>query len=347
MWRTTIRAASLWRPEFSRHECHWDLPPAVAARNSKSISKKVASRRPGPSGWDPVERIKDQDVDGVAAEVLYTTFAMPLFRLPDADLQRACFKVYNDWVAEFRTHNPRRFHPIGLISLEDLDAGVKELERCVKLGLKGAQIWGGAPADRPFWTEEYDPLWTVAQDARIPISLQLGTGKGTGVSDQAKISRTGKRPPFMTRNYVNAIQEVQRSFTDTDIILGGVLERFPKLILVSAENDSGWFPHYIYRLDHAYDKFNDMSDEPLPLKPSVYIRRQVMVTFQDDPIGPMTSHFFGEDNYMWASDFPHSDSTWPNSRKVIEREFSGVPDQTRDKIVYRNAAKLYGITLSQ
>ena len=93
-----------------------------------------------------------------------------------------------------------------MISLEDLDAGVKELERCVKLGLKGAQIRGGAPADRPFWTEEYDPLWTVAQDARMPLSLHLGTGKGTGVSDQAKISRTGKRPPFMTRNYVNAIQ---------------------------------------------------------------------------------------------------------------------------------------------
>ena len=92
--------------------------------------------------------------------------------------------------------------------------------------------------------------------------------------------------------------------------------------------------------------FNDMSDEPLPLKPSIYLRRQVMVTFQDDPIGPMTSNFFGEDNYMWASDFPHSDCTWPNSRKVIESEFSGVPDTTREKIVCTNAARLYRINLN-
>jgi len=319
----------------------------AAGRSGKELQeyfKKGSFAAARPSGWDPVERVKDQDVDGVAAEVLYTTFAMPLFRLPDADLQRACFKVYNDWVAEFRTHEPDRFHPIGLISLEDLDAGVEELERCAKIGLKGAQIWGGPPSDRPFWTEEYDPIWTVAQEAHLPLSLHLGTGKSAGVSDKAIISRTGKRPPFMTRNYVNAIQEVQRSFTD--IIFGGVLERFPQLMLVSAENDSGWFPHYIYRLDHAYDKFHDMSDEPLPLKPSVYIRRQVMVTFQDDPIGPMTSNFFGENNYMWASDFPHSDCTWPNSRKVIESEFAGVPDATREKIVCTNAARLYRINLS-
>ena len=64
---------------------------------------------------DPIERLKVQDVDGVAAEVLYTTLGMPLFRLPNADLQRACFKVYNDWVAEFRSQNPRRFYPIALI----------------------------------------------------------------------------------------------------------------------------------------------------------------------------------------------------------------------------------------
>src|SRR5919109_426378 len=320
----------------------------AAGRSGKELEeyfKKGNFAGARPSGWDPVERIKDQDVDGVGAEVLYTTFGMPLFRLPDADLQRACFKAYNDWVAEFCSHDRARFHGVGLVSLEDLTAGIQELERCAKLGLKGAQIWGSPPPERPFWTEEYDPLWKVAEELQMPLSLHIGTGKGHGLGDRLKTSPTGKRPPFMTRNYVNGIHEIQRSFTD--IIFGGVLERFPKLLLVSAENDSGWFPHYLYRLDHAYEKFNAMSDEPLPMKPSVYVRRQVMVTFQDDPIGPMTSQFFGEENYMWASDFPHTDCTWPNSRKVIEGQFAGLPEQTRDKIVCRNAAKLYRIALGR
>jgi len=320
----------------------------AAGRSGKELGeyfKKGNFAAARPSGWDPVERVKDQDVDGVSAEVLYTTFGMPLFRLPDAELQRACFQAYNDWVAEFCSHDRARFHGIALVSLEDLHAGVKELERCAKLGMKGAQIWGSPPPERPFWTGEYDPLWKVAEELQMPLSLHIGTGKGQGVGDKLKTSPTGKRPPFMTRNYVNGIHEIQRSFTD--ILFGGVLERFPKLLLVSAENDSGWFPHYLYRLDHAYEKFNAMSDEPLPLKPSMYVRRQVMVTFQDDPIGPMTSQFFGEENYMWASDFPHTDSTWPHSRKVIEGQFAGLSEETRDKIVRQNTAKLYRIALER
>ncbi len=292
-------------------------------------------------GWDPVERIKDQDVDGVIAEVLYTTYGMPLFSLPDPELQRACFKAYNDWLAEFCSHNPRRFYGIGLVSLEDIAQGVKELERCAQIGLRGAQIWGAPPPDRPYWMRVWDPLWSAAQELGMPLSLHVGTGKRSRSPDKAPLvdPATGKRGPFMTGNYSNLIHEIQRSFTD--IIFGGVLERFPRLILISAENDTGWIPHYMYRVDHAFEKFNVMSDQPLAQKPSFYIRRQMMATFQDDPIGPMTHEFFGAENYMWASDFPHTDCTWPNSRKVIERDFAHIPDSVTHKIVFENAARVY------
>jgi predicted TIM-barrel fold metal-dependent hydrolase len=143
----------------------------------------------------------------------------------------------------------------------------------------------------------------------------------------------------MTIGYMSGVYEIQRSFTD--IIFGGVLERFPRLTLISAENDSGWIPHYMYRMDHAFEKFNAMSDDQLPQKPSFYIKRQMMATFQDDPIGPMTYEFFGEDNYMWASDFPHTDCTWPNSRKVIERDFAKIPESVTRKIVCENVARVY------
>ncbi len=294
-------------------------------------------------GWDPVERIKDQDIDGVSAEVLYTTYGMPLFSLPDAELQRACFKAYNDWLAEFCAHDPRRFYGIGLVSLEDIGEGVKELERCAKIGLRGAQVWGAPPADRPYWMRVWDPLWSAAQELAMPLSLHIGTGKHDRRPEKAPSvdPQTDARGPFMTSRYVNLIHELQRSFTD--IILGGVLERFPRLLLISAENDTGWIPHYMYRMDHGYEKFNAMSDQPLPQPPSFYIRRQMMATFQDDPIGPMTHEFFGADNYMWASDFPHTDCTWPNSRQVIERDFARIPDDVTRKIVFENVARVYRI----
>ena len=295
-----------------------------------------------PSGWDPAERIKDQEIDGIQAEVLYTTLGMPLFGLDDSDLQRACFSVYNDWVAEFRSHDPKRFYPIALVSLEDISAGVRELERAAKNGLRGAMIWGVPPEDKPYQSDIYDPFWAAAQELEMPLSLHVVTqrnqkGKGRGVGN---IGGMG----FLLGT-MGPVYQVQRSLSS--FIFGKVFERFPRLRIVSAENDSGWIAHFMYRLDHMYDKFGTMSDQTrLEVKPSAYVRRNVWATFQDDMIGPMIHKYFGEDNFMWASDFPHTDSTWPNSLKVIEQDFEGVPEDVKRKIVFDNAVKLYNMDLN-
>jgi predicted TIM-barrel fold metal-dependent hydrolase len=260
---------------------------------------------------------------------------MPLFGLQDADLQRACFGVYNDWVADFCAHNPKRLYGVGLVSLEDIDQGVKELERIHKGGMRGAMIWGSPPEDKPYGSREYDKFWQAASELQMPLSLHVITGK----SKESKINFEE-----ISTFYMNIIHEVQRSLTQ--LIFGGVLERFPKLTIVSAENDTGWFPHYMYRLDHAYEKFNAMEKNPLPMKPSDYVRRQMWATFQDDPVGPATYKIFGENNYMWASDFPHTDSTWPESRQWIAKDFNGVPEDVTRKIVFENAVKLYRMDLN-
>ncbi|MGO9058086.1 MAG: amidohydrolase family protein [Candidatus Binataceae bacterium] len=314
-------------------------------------TKTYASARP--SGWDPAERIKDQEVDGVEAEVLYTTLGMSMFSLLDIELQQACFRVYNDWAAEFCSYNPKRLTAVALISLEEVDEGIRELRRCAKMGLKGAMICGSPSADRPYQSPAYDPFWTVAQELGAPISLHLVTGRKVPRkprdSAAANSMSADQEPKVLSkgfsRSYMTALHEIQCTFID--LILGGVLERFPRLKLVSAENDTGWLPHFLYRLDHAFEKFGPMSEQtPLALKPSEYARRQLWATFQDDPVGPTTYKFFGEDRYMWASDFPHSDCTWPHSREVVERDFADVPAEVKQKIVYDNAAKLYGIGLS-
>ncbi len=296
-----------------------------------------------PSGWDPAERIKDQDIDGVEAEVLYTTLGMSLFGLDDAGFQQACFGSYNDWVAEFCSHNPKRLFGIALISLEDVQAGVKELERCAKMGMRGVMVWGSPPRERPYSGSEYDPFWAAAQDLQMPVSLHVVTSKKG--NQEKKASETGESKPRRERRsgteagYMRLIHEVQQSIID--ILFGGVLERFPKLIIVSAENDTGWLPHFIYRADHAWEKFRFFNKQPLPMPPSEYIKRNLYATFQDDPIGPSTWDFFGADNYMWASDFPHTDSTWPHSLEVIKKDFAKVPAEVTQKIVFDNAKRLY------
>jgi len=140
---------------------------------------------------------------------------------------------------------------------------------------------------------------------------------------------------------VTIIHEVQTSLLD--FLYNGILERFPRLKLVSAENDIGWIAHYLYRLDECYRTLRYIDPTPITMKPSEYFRRQVYATFQDDRPGVMTYEFAGADNLMWASDFPHRASTWPRSREVITQNFAGIPADVTRKITYENVHRLYGL----
>lgn len=285
-----------------------------------------------PSGWDPVERIKDQDLDGVAAEVLYSSLGIVLFNVKDAELQQACLRVYNDWLAEFCSHNPSRFVGIGLYSLDALP-DVSEIERCAKMGLKGMLILASDTVGMPYSDERFDPLWRAASETGMPVSLHKPLVSGMPLTPAM---------PTAADLQIHVIHVVEQCMTR--LVYGGVFERFPKLKIVSAENDIGWFANWVHRLDHVHSKVANAKQ--LPLKPSEYVRRNVWATFQDDPLGPATWKFFGEDNYMWASDFPHADSTFPNSLKVIDENFAGVPAGVTRKMVFDNANRLYDMGLN-
>jgi predicted TIM-barrel fold metal-dependent hydrolase len=303
-----------------------------------------------PGAYDPTKRIKAQEEDGVEAEVLYTSLGMPLFGLRDVELQQACFSAYNDWLAAYCSHSPKRLIGTALISLADIPAAVAELQRTRKAGLRGAQIWGSTPAQYPTYDNPaYDPFWAAACDLDVPLSLHIGTGgsHSPAMTLMKGLAKLDENSPGLGRvtSYVYLAADIQQSLYVLSAT--GVLERFPKLRLVSAENDTGWMPHFLFRLEHAWNKYHALgSARKLSMSPSDFIRRQVWATFQDDPIGPATYKFYGEDKYMWASDFPHGDCTWPNSRKVIAQDFAGIPDGVTTKIVCDNAVKLYGLELN-
>ena len=96
-------------------------------------------------------------------------------------------------------------------------------------------------------------------------------------------------------------------------------------------------------MDHGTEKFGAMMDVPLSLKPSEYVRRQVWLTFMDDEIGAASLERLGADTFMWGSDFPHTDSTWPNSQAVIDKNLTGVADSVATRVLHDNAAALYRI----
>ncbi len=289
--------------------------------------------------WDPNERLKDMDLDGVDAEVLYPNLGIgPLFLLDDLELQFACLRAYNDFLSEWCSTDPSRLIGIGLVPTDDVKVGIEEIKRIAKLpGLRGALL-PTYPSGEPLNSDVYDPLWATAQDLGVPMHIHLRTGDRR---TEGLFQSTGH-----LRGAVDALLNVA-SLANYEalskVIFGGVLENFPKLKFVSVEGNIGWLGYFLEKSDRTYKRHRHHTGLQLPNPPSFYFHRQVLATFIEDKVGVMIRNVIGVDNLMWSADYPHTDTTFPNSRQYIEDHFGAVPAEDRHKIVAGNAVKLYGL----
>jgi predicted TIM-barrel fold metal-dependent hydrolase len=293
-----------------------------------------------PGGWDPAARLKDQDLDGVDGEVLHPTLGFRLFWLRDGDLQRAVFRSYNDWLGDYISHDRRRLIGLALISIHDVGAAVMEIERAANIGHKGLMIALSPPAGRPYSLPEYDPIWAKAQELKLPIVLHALTG--------AEESRLGLAywNPEMVLYPILRHHEMYRTLAH--LILSGVLQRFPQLRFVSAENEIGWIPQALARMDQAMSFATralgiNVWPTQLLMKPSEYFRRQVFVGFIDEPEAIPMRHEIGVDALMWASDYPHFASTWPKSQEFVAKATAGMDPAERRKLVRNNALRVFNL----
>jgi predicted TIM-barrel fold metal-dependent hydrolase len=280
-------------------------------------------------------------IDGISAAVMYPTVGMFIFSTRDADLQRQCFRVYNDRLAEFCRHDPARLKGLGMVSLFDIDQGVAELERCRKLGLSGALIWSSPPDDAlPYAAPAYDKLWQAACELNMPLSLHTNTRPATG-ERYARSDKTGGYGPYYT-----AMVMEQRYLQDSvlQMTYGAKFEQFPYMTIVCAEADVSWMPPLMGRADKYMDSVVPRGhDLKLTMRPSDYLRRNVWLSFIKDKLGLQT-YKNGDlaDRVLWSTDYPHPSSFFPNSIKVFHDDFAGVPEVDRKKMCHDNVANLYG-----
>jgi predicted TIM-barrel fold metal-dependent hydrolase len=292
-------------------------------------------------GTDPHARVKEMAQDGVSAEVLYPTLGLSLFGLDDAKLQEACFQVYNDWLMDYCKVSPDRLIGIAAIAVYDIDVAVKELRRCKEAGLKGAIVWEVPHADLPFHSSHYDPFWAACQELDMPLSLHILTGHGyvkTRGLNGTGVEHYRGSVNIKTYDAMNAV---------FDLVFYGILERYPRLKLVMVEHEIGWIPWLMQQWDYYYNRFKKVNPPPITMNPSEYYKRQVYATFFNDHVGTETLAFWKDNNCMWSNDFPHENSTWPNSRKVIERDLGSLPEATRAELVRGTVVDLYKLRVPE
>jgi predicted TIM-barrel fold metal-dependent hydrolase len=308
--------------------------PGVRAVLEEQHEGRPAGRA---GGWDPVQRLKDMDIDGVEAEVLHCGVAGVPQNGSDQEARLAFARATNDAMTAWCDADPSRLIPVGTLPIWDVEEAVTELKRVHQNGFKVVQvpIYPDSLGLKPYVDRSWEPLWSTAQELPMPLHLHVGSNNG--------LERVQNYDPTPSTGIFMSLPPLYMAEALGCFILGGVLERFPALHIVLVESGLTWIGYYLERLDTMMTRHRWVDLDPPMLKnnPSFYWRRQGHASFEEDRLAVQIRHAIGVDNILWATDYPHPDSTWPESQKVVEEHFGAIPAAEREKIIFGNANKLY------
>jgi predicted TIM-barrel fold metal-dependent hydrolase len=290
--------------------------------------------------YDPAARAKELDREGIEAELLYTTMGLTLYSLEDHEFRYACFRAFNDWLAEHCSGAPKQLFGVAMIATDDVDRGVAELERCVDMGLRGAMITIGQQSGESYGDARFEKFWSAAESLEVPISLHVAATETSWTS-------TGSMFVDFSCVFTPTMYAV------TSMIFSGLFDRHPKLKVLSVENDAAWPLAVLERMDDRWTHdelwapiMGQRAEITSGRKPSEIFHDHVACTFMRDRTAILNREIIGRENLMWGADFPHFDGAWPNSTAVLERQFDGVPPEDQMAIGRNNAIKCYNLPLA-
>jgi predicted TIM-barrel fold metal-dependent hydrolase len=258
-----------------------------------------------------------------------------LNRGPDRDVNLVMIKAYNDWhVDEWCGAYPERFIPCGILPLFDPEEAAREVRRLADKGCHAVSFSEnpaglGMPS---IHTDAWDPLFAACSDTQTVLCCHVGSS-----SKSASTAPDAPAPVPMNLSSVMAI------YTLGDLLWASFWHRFPRLRFALTEGDIGWIPYFLWRAEHTLDRHNGWMrhDAPQGLSPTELFRERILCCFIADRIGVKLLDEFNVRNVCWESDYPHSDSSWPNAPERLAELFAGVDTDVVDDITHRNAMRHY------
>jgi len=302
------------------------------------------------ASYDATARLAIMDQMGIYAQIVYPNtmgFAMyaVIQEVPD-EIGQLIVSTYNDHIAEWQAEGKNRLLPMAVLPFWDIQASIKEAQRCHAMGLRGVTMAGnphlaGLPdLGQPDW----EPLYEVLQDLKMPINIHVGSTASTS-ADHYTVAWPSTNPRAVKP--VNSVQiELNNSKFVSNIVVSDILFKFPDLKWVSVESGIGWIPYVLERIDYEYlETFPDVPPVDRPSAVEVF-RKGVYGTFWFEHAGPhLLLDYLGADNVMWETDFPHPTCLYPSPVERSAKALAGIPRASVRKIMQNNAAKLYNIEL--
>jgi len=294
-----------------------------------------------PGCWQPQARLDDMTMNHVEASLAfpnYPRFCGQIFlKGEDKELARLCVEAYNDWqVEEWCAGSGGRLIPLCLIPLWDVELAAAEVRRNAARGVRAVAFselppWLGLPSIHSgYW----DPFFAACAETDTVVAMHIGSGTKT-------INSSDDAP-----DAVQAVNMFANSALSLiDFLFSGVLVRFPQLKLLYAEAQIGWIPYVLERVDDVWDVHRGWSQSQRNVSepPSQYYYRQVVSCFFKDGVGVENLDRVGRDNIAFETDYPHQDSTWPNTHQVAKELFGHLEAETVHKIVRGNAIRFLGL----
>lgn len=292
------------------------------------------------AGFVPEVRVDFQKKAGVAAEVMNATLTLLIMQSRYRNVCRAAAAVFNDWLAEFCSYDPKRLIGVSMIPMDDIDWAVAELERTAKKGLRGAIIHLEPPEGCPPYRDPiYDPFWSKAEDLGIPLCLHIITGR---IPDPLHF-HTREEQENAPRTQMGLMYEVMWPLAN-EFIFGQILDRFPKLKLMTSEFELSWIPSFMWRLDQMQEDFGSRLELPkLKMKASEYMRHRICHGVIDDPFAGFGIEQIGAEAVLWGSDFPHVRSIGLDTQSRVQDLLQTLVPADRDRVIGGNAAKMFNI----
>lgn len=296
-----------------------------------------------PGSGTPEQRLREMAADGVDAEVLFPAVhgqrAIAGAAPPVAEL--AIVRGYNDWLASaYCSAAPQRLLGCAILPTTGVDDAIAELARVAEAPTLRTVVLHRWPDGGLTPSEADDRFWAAALEMDVPISVHVSLGGGRA----ADVPREGW--PSVVSISANLTRGLDDSaYCVTQFITSGVFDRFPGLRIAMAEVAAGWLPYYIEQLDENYRRHRHWSGLTLDEQPSTYVRRNFAFGFQRDFHAIESLHRIGPEALMWASDFPHASTDWPDSQKLLRAMLGDLSDDDAHAIVCGNAVDFYHLNV--
>jgi len=283
-------------------------------------------------------RLEDMELEGIDAEICFPSLGLWLYCLDSPEAEAASARLYNDWNDQFLGGHPTRFVRCGMLPVLDFANTLAELDYLAAKGFTAAMLPAATPPGLPKYNSEaWDPVFAKAADRGIVFVMHTGTGLETVVVERG--------PGAAIINYTNQALDAQTSAMY--LVAGGVLDRNPGAKVAFIESGASWLVSLAERMDEVAEAHANFVFPKLSRKPSQIIDDQIWASFQHDRgcIAAAAAGLPGAKNVMWGSDYPHSEGTFPVSRRLVDELFDGlkVDDAVRRDILGLNAARLFRI----